>query len=80
MGNAPEPKERSSWQPLVVTALGIALVAPVPLFAARPDFIPFGLLDRIAGAPVLSWGLTALMGGFVAVAIFAMSNPKSSDG
>lgn len=64
---------RRLGRPFALSALGAALVAPVPLLAARPEWIPASLLERLGGAPALSWLLLLLMAALVGVAVLCAS-------
>jgi hypothetical protein len=70
---APQSSRPSLKRPFALSALGTALVAPVPLLAARPEWIPAILLERVGGAPALSWLLVLLMFALVGVAVLCAS-------
>ena len=73
MTTASQSSKPRLGKPLALSALGAALVAPVPLLAARPEWIPAVLLERVGGAPALSWLLVALMFALVGVAVLCAS-------
>lgn len=73
MSNGSELPRRSLARPFALSALGAALVSPVPLLAARPEWIPAGWLERVGGAPLLSWLLLLLMAALVGVAVLCAS-------
>ena len=73
MSQSSRVSRRRLGRPFVLSALGAALVSPVPLLAARPEWIPAGLLERVGGAPLLSWLLLLLMAALVGVAVLCAS-------
>ena len=73
MSRTTEFPQRRLGRPFALSALGAALVSPVPLLAARPDWLPAALLERVGGAPLLSWLLLLLMAALVGVAVLCAS-------
>ena len=73
MANATGISRRRLGRPFALSVLGAALVSPVPLMATRPEWIPPGLLERVGGAPLLSWLLLLLMAALVGVAVLCAS-------
>ncbi len=70
---ASQSSRPSLKRPFALSALGAALVAPVPWLAAHPEWIPGILLERVGGAPGLSWLLVLLMFALVGVAVLCAS-------
>lgn len=54
---------------LLLSLIGIAVVSPIPIFAAYPSLIPAWMLSRVAGATALSWLLVLIMLALVGVAV-----------
>ncbi len=79
MPEAPEPTKRRLGRPLLLSLLGSVLVAPVPILASAPKLIPAEFLATVAGVPVLSWLLIALMAALVGVAVLCASTISLSD-
>jgi hypothetical protein len=75
---SPTPGKRLG-RPLALSLLGAALVAPVPLLAARPEWIPAALLARVGGPPLLSWAFVLLMAALVGVALLCATNLGKED-
>ncbi len=73
MSQVSQGPRRRLGRPFALSLLGAALVSPVPLMAARPEWIPAGLLERVGGAPLLSWLLLLLMAALVGVAVLCAS-------
>lgn len=73
MSQVSQAPRRRLGRPFALSLLGAALVSPVPLMAARPEWIPAGLLERVGGAPLLSWLLLLLMAALVGVAVLCAS-------
>ncbi len=73
MSHASSVSRRRLGRPFALSLLGAALVSPVPLLAAHPEWIPASLLERLGGAPALSWLLLLLMAALVGVAVLCAS-------
>lgn len=73
MSQVSQAPRRRLGRPFALSLLGAALVSPVPLMAARPEWIPASLLERVGGAPLLSWLLLLLMAALVGVAVLCAS-------
>jgi hypothetical protein len=68
MPRAPKSITKLLLRPQTLSVLGTALVAPIPILAANPALIPGWLLNRVGGAPLLTWLLLLLMAALVGVA------------
>jgi len=73
MSEVTQLPRRRLGRPFALSLLGAALVSPVPLMAAHPEWIPASLLARLGGAPLLSWLLLLLMAALVGVAVLCAS-------
>jgi hypothetical protein len=79
MTDAPELNTRGVGRPLILSLLGVALISPVPLLAARPDLMPSWLLTPVGGVPLLDWGMLVLMAGMVGVAMLCLTKLDNPD-